>query len=91
MIEWDMIARWINRITLVLGLLAANSAFVVAAAPQPLVFRGEALFDPIVRNFQPDRTIVIDGARIRSVSGPNAAMPPDARTVNCRGSSTFRA
>ena len=79
------IASQTNRFTLFLGLLCAVSGFAVAAEPQPLVLQGGAVFDPIVGNFRPDQTIVIDGDRIRSVSGPNADLSRGARTMDCRG------
>jgi len=85
MICWQTSTRWFNRFTVVLGLLGASSGLVVAAEPQPLVLRGGAVFDPIAGSFQPDRTVVIDGAHIRSVSGPNVEFPCGARTVDCRG------
>jgi len=85
MVYWQTITRWTNHFTVVLGLLCASSGFVVAAEPRPLVLRGGAVFDPIAGSFQPDRTIVIEGAHIRSVSGPNADLPRGARTVDCRG------
>ena len=79
------IARWTNHFAVILGLLGASSGFVVAAEPRPLVLRGGAVFDPIAGSFQQDRTIVIDGTYIRSVSGPNVDLPHGARTVDCRG------
>jgi len=85
MIRWQTSARRTNHFTVALGLLCAVSGFVVAAEPQPLVLQGGAVFDPIAASFQPDRTIVIDGDHIRSVSGPNADLPSGARTVDCRG------
>jgi imidazolonepropionase-like amidohydrolase len=69
---------------LLLGPLAPPAA-LRAAEPQPLVLRGGALFDPVAGSFQPDRTVVIDGDRIRSISGPDAGLPRGARTVDCRG------
>jgi len=78
-------ARRIDHLTAVLGLLCAISGFVVAAEPRPLVLRGGAVFDPIAGSFQRDRTIVIDGACIRSVLGPNAEAPSGAHVVDCRG------
>jgi len=78
-------ARWTKQFTAVLGLLCAISGVVVAGEPQPLVLQGGAVFDPIAGSFQSDRTIVIDGAHIRSVLGPNAEAPSGARTVDCRG------
>ncbi|MFV1966637.1 MAG: hypothetical protein ACC628_14530 [Pirellulaceae bacterium] len=85
MICWQTIARRTSHFTAVLVLLCVISGLVVAAEPQPLVLRGGAVFDPVAGSFQPDRTIVIDGAHIRSVSGPNADLPHGARTVDCRG------
>jgi imidazolonepropionase-like amidohydrolase len=85
MVHWKTITRWINHFAVVLGLLGAISRFIVAAEPPSLVLRGGAVFDPIAKSFQPDRTVVIDGAHIRSVLGPNADLPRGARTVDCRG------
>ena len=85
MIGWYRITRWINPLTVVLGLLDISSGFVAVAAPPPLVLRGGAVFDPIAGSFQPARTIVIDGDHIRSVTGPNIALPPGTRTLDCRG------
>jgi imidazolonepropionase-like amidohydrolase len=85
MICWQTITCWPACFTIALGLLIANAGLVVAASPQPLVLRGGAVFDPIDGSFQRDRTIVIDGTFIRSVSGPNVELPRGARTVDCRG------
>jgi imidazolonepropionase-like amidohydrolase len=74
-----------NHFTVLVGLAFAISGFVVAAEPQSLVLRGGAVFDPIAGSLQPDRTIVIDGAHIRSVCGVNADLPRGARVVDCRG------
>ena len=85
MICWQTTARRTNHFTVVLGLLCAISGYVVAAESQPIVLRGGAVFDPISGSFQPNRTVVIDGDHIRSVSGPNADLPRGARIVECRG------
>jgi imidazolonepropionase-like amidohydrolase len=85
MVHWQSIARRIHHFTIILGLLCALSGFSAAAEPQALVLRGGAVFDPIAGSFEADRTIVIDGAHIRSVSGPNADVPRGARVVDCRG------
>lgn len=85
MICWQTIARRTKRFTVALSLLCAMGGFGLAAEPEPLVLRGGAVFDPIAGSFQPDRTIVIDGDHIRSVSGPNADLPRGGRTVDCQG------
>ena len=85
MTHWQTIARRSNHFTAVLGLLCVISGFVVAAEPPPLVIRGGTVFDPIAGRFQTDRTIVIDGAYIRAISGPNADLPRGARTLDYRG------
>jgi len=85
MIRWQSIASRTWRFTAVLGLLCAVSSFILAAEPKPLVLRGGAVFDPIAGSFQADRTVIIDGDSIRSVSGPNTDLPDGARIVDCRG------
>jgi imidazolonepropionase-like amidohydrolase len=82
---WRAIASQTNRFTLFFGLLCAVSGIAIAAESRPLVLRGGAVFDPIAGSFQCDQTIVIDGDRIRSVSGLNADLSRGERTVDCRG------
>jgi len=55
------------------------------ANPKPLVLKGGAIFDPVAGKLQPDRTIVIEGSRIRSVGGPETKAPADARIIDCHG------
>jgi imidazolonepropionase-like amidohydrolase len=85
MMFWQTIARWRNLFMVMLGLLCAGPGVVVAADPQPLVLRGGAVFDPITGSLQSDRTIVVEGDRVRSVSGPNVDLPHGGRMVDCRG------
>ena len=81
------------------GLLARRTAFVVAAvalvcgggfpavaddAATVLVLRGGAVFDPVEQTVIADRTIVIEGSRIRAVGGAETAVPAEARVVDCR-------
>lgn len=73
------------RCLLALAVLWAGSGSLRASDPPLLVLHGAAVFDSVARRFVADRTIVIEGDRIRSVSSADAALPPDARLVDCRG------
>src|SRR5882672_7399438 len=71
--------------SVILGLLCGFSGIGVAAEPAQLVLRGGSVFDPVTGKFVADRTVVIEGAQIRSVSGPDVAAPKEARVVDCQG------
>jgi imidazolonepropionase-like amidohydrolase len=77
--------RCLHRLTIVLGLLCAASFAARAGESALLVLRGGAVFDPIAGEFLPDRTVVIEGRRIKAVTGPDAVAPGNARIVDCRG------
>jgi amidohydrolase family protein len=70
---------------LIVGLLCGLSCKAPAGEPPALVLRGGSVFDPATGSSLADRTVVIEGSRIRSVAGPGAAEPPGARVVDCRG------
>ena len=77
------ISRRGRRCSLVLLLWSALSIPAPAGEPSPLVLRGGSVFDPTTGSLLA-RTVVIDGSRIRSVSGPEVPEPPGARVVDCR-------
>lgn len=72
---------------IVTSFLAALSAISAATAAPPLVITGANLFDPAAGVMLPDRTVVIEAGRIRSVGSPErpAPIPPDARSIDARG------
>jgi imidazolonepropionase-like amidohydrolase len=74
-----------SRFAVVLGVLSIISGSIASAEPPPLVLQGGAVFDPIAGRFQPERTVVIEGDHVRSVTGPNCLVPGGARVVDCRG------
>jgi hypothetical protein len=74
-----------SRLLLALGMLWAGSGHLCASEPQLLVLHGAAVFDSVAGRFMADRTIVIEGDRIHSVSNADAAPPTDARVLDCRG------
>ena len=67
-------------------LLVCGGGFPAVAddAATVLVLRGGAVFDPVEQTVTADRTIVIEGARIRAVGGAETAVPAEARVVDCR-------
>jgi len=73
------------RFVLALGILWAGSGHLCASEPPLLVLHGAAVFDSVAGRFVADRTIVIEGDRIRSVSSAVAAPPSGARLLDCRG------
>jgi hypothetical protein len=70
---------------IVLGVLCWLSSMARADDPSQLVLRGGSVFDPITGSLLAGRTVVIEGARIRSVSGPEVTAPQGARVVDCQG------
>ena len=52
-----------------------------------LVIQGGSLFDPLSGTMQPDRTIVVEGERVRAVGTPTrrATLPQGARRIDARG------
>jgi len=55
--------------------------------PAALVIQGGSLFDPLSGTMQPDRTIVIEGERVRAIGTPAQPVvpPPGARRIDARG------
>ncbi len=85
-----MIVRFTNvgrvvRIAAALAWLAFGTPVSADDKPVPLVLQGGAVFDPVAGSVHPDRTVVIEAARIRSVGGPEVELPTGARVVDCRG------
>src|SRR5882762_9036619 len=64
---------------------ASVSLAVLADEQKPLALKGGAVFDPVKGILQPERTILIEGSRIRAVMGPEGRLPPDSRVIDCRG------
>ena len=73
------------RFLLVLGMLWVGTRPLCASEPPLLVLQGAAVFDAAAGRFIPDQTIIIEGDRIRSVTGADTAPPTDARVLDCRG------
>jgi imidazolonepropionase-like amidohydrolase len=61
--------------------------FVLAADPPILVIQGGSVFDSISGRMQPDRTIVIEGRKIKALGTPEnpVILPPNARVIDARG------
>src|SRR5438128_758072 len=58
------------------------------AADKPtLVIRGGSVFDPVSGKMNLDRTLVIEGERIKAVGTPErpVAIPQGAKTIDARG------
>jgi imidazolonepropionase-like amidohydrolase len=57
------------------------------ARPAALVIHGGSLFDPRSQAMQPERTVVIEGDRIRAVGTPTqpVPLPAGARRIDARG------
>jgi imidazolonepropionase-like amidohydrolase len=70
---------------LTLWILWVGVSHLGASEPPLLVLHGAAVFDSVTGRFVADRTIVIEGDRIRSVSSADAAPPTAARHLDCRG------
>jgi hypothetical protein len=85
MTYWPRISRRAYRLAIVLGLLCAGSVGVRAGEQPLLLLRGGAVFDPVAGDFLAGRTVVIEGQRIKAVTGPDAALPQNASAVDCRG------
>ena len=80
------LARRTAPLAALLALLCLKLFPVVADdAAAVLVLRGGAVFDPVAKTIAADRTIVIEGSRIRAVGGAETAVPVDARVLDCRG------
>ncbi|MHB8952113.1 MAG: amidohydrolase family protein [Pirellulaceae bacterium] len=73
------------RLILMLGLLCLGAFAVRADEPPLLVLEGGALFDPVAGKFIADRTVIIKGSQIQAITEPDAALPPGARVIDCRG------
>jgi hypothetical protein len=83
--HWCKICCCAYRLAIVFGLLCAECSAAYAAEPSLLVLPGGAIFDPVAGKFLADRTIIIAGSQIQAVAGPDAAVPQNARVVDCRG------
>lgn len=66
---------------------AEQPAVESPSRPAALVIQGGSLFDPLSGSLQPDRTIVIEGERIRAIGTPErpATLPARARRIDARG------
>ena len=73
-------------IAIVLG-VCSGRASLAAQSEQPtsLVLKGGAVFDPVKGTLQTDRTIVIEGSRIRAVTGRGDGQPAGSQVIDCRG------
>ncbi len=75
----------VSQILLTLWMLWSGVSHLGASEPHLLVLQGAAVFDSVAGRFVTDRTIVIEGDRIRSVSSADATPPIAARLLDCRG------
>ena len=57
------------------------------AADKPIVIRGGTLFDPVTGTWLAELTILIEGARIKAIGGPQNPLPVPhgARVIDARG------
>src|SRR5947209_16979392 len=57
-----------------------------------LVIRGGSVFDSVSGKMQPDRTIVIEGGRIKAIGSPDrpVILPKGAQTIDARGKFLIR-
>jgi imidazolonepropionase-like amidohydrolase len=66
--------------------LFACAVTSLAGQKPPLVIRGGSVFDSVSGKMQPDRTIVIEGERIKSVGPFQSVTPPEgAQTIDAHG------
>jgi hypothetical protein len=77
--------RSVRRFVVLVSLVCGFPGAVWTAELPQLVLQGGAVFDPIAGRFLADRTVVIEGERIRSVSGPEVVVPPGAQVIDCQG------
>jgi hypothetical protein len=79
-------ARAMSRTMLACLLLCFSSLCAVAAAPTMIVIESGSVFDSISGTMQPNRTIVIEGQRIKAIGTPEkpVAFPPNARVIDAR-------
>src|SRR6476646_2386786 len=52
-----------------------------------LVIRGGSVFDSVSGKMQPDRTVIIEGGRIKAIGSPDrpVTLPKGAQTIDARG------
>lgn len=77
-----------TRFTCALVVVAAwLSTATLTAAETPLVIQGGTVFDAITGKLLPDRTILIEGARIKAIGTPQAPLtiPDGARVLDGKG------
>jgi imidazolonepropionase-like amidohydrolase len=67
--------------------LCSSAASAYAAEPPPVVIRNTSLFEPVAQKMLPDRTIFLEGGKIKTILGPGqeVVLPPGARVIDGRG------